>query len=782
MDFAYQQFKRCGIKIKTEVNGGDEFSSGFIYQTSYRSKYNYVFTTKHTFKESYDDKDIFIEDIKYIEVQCFSDKKFTRYEFIPERIINERLILFEDDLVIILVSKNEKFEIPYIQVSDAMQEDCRAWATTQADENSLFPLKLTVSDNEVNRLTLDNWNNSRLLKGCSGAGILSKKTPILYGFIKSYPAEEFQGGYIDAVDIKFKEINDRLYSEGFEELSSTDTRKRRIVNDKLVVDANKAPLNGVIVDLELARDRLRIDSYDDWFHDPLNFVDILHEDYLFNYFGDYFSDKNYKVSRAEIFYLPKRSFTLRRAMIIPYPDRIYYASLVEILGQRIDNALIPTVYSARYNKLRDRGIIISGVEQWKKMLYKLKEHSFQFKYVIEIDILNFYDNIDIDLLCDKIDAVCQNNNERKAAKKLRIVLKKFSSNKNIGISQNSDISSLLATFYLNQVDTYMYNHVPIYIRFMDDIYIFCNDEFVARKYLTLMEKELRRLNLSLNGQKTQITNLKTRKKKEKDAIIEKYRSPFDLEKSKLARFSTSNRIGHINEGFHLGINMLLDNMQENPLGTSKNERKLFQAISAVKRCTIKGVNLDKNSGIKLFLEQAGELIKREPWATPQVCTLVGVLKTEYIPEVFWTITKEIVMNDRFNTYPWQCYNLWLLFAKHKIEDSKLRKYASNYLDSNDETSRPVIAGMMIYMGSIDINYRRVLRRKYNNSFTRGKFQERIALITLRSFETSIINFKDEKRKAMHKSLYQFKDKELVYIPGEINESDVDLELLQIYSL
>ncbi len=681
-----------------------------------------------------------------------------------------------------MVRKNTKFEIPYIQVTDAISDICRAWATTKANADRLHPLELKVCDPEENSYTIQNWNSSKHLKGCSGSGIISEDRPLLYGFIMQHSTEELQGGYIDAVDISFEQINNKLYNHKLEVLSTIDNKKKRIVRNQIVVDIIDVTINEVKMDLQLARNRVICDTYDDWFHDPLNFIDLSHEDFLFEYFNECFNDE-YKVSEAEVYYLPKKSFTLRKAMIIPYADRVFYAALVEVVGNRIDDALSPFVFSARYNNKKHNGLMISGVEQWKKMQYLLKEYSLKYKYVIEIDILNFYDNIDIELLGKKISAVCVTPNERNASKELVKVLKTFAGNKSIGIPQNNDVSSLLATFYLNQVDAYMRHHVPIYVRFMDDIRIFCNDKYEARRYLTLIEKELRRINLSLNGQKTKIVNLKPRIKKEKEEITESYRKPFDLEKSKLSRFSNSRNISHINEAFHLAINVLLENAKENPTGSNSNERKLNQAITTIRRCVSKGVNLKKGSDISQFLEEAGTLMKDRPWVTPQICTMIGVLDKIYIPNRLWSEAIEIVLDIKYNVYPWQGYHLWLLLAKHKIDNVKLRKYASNYLDSKDETSRPIIAAMMIYMGTIDQDYRRVILRKYNEGFTHGSnFQERIALIVLRAIESSDISSNDAKVKAVHKSLNYFKDKDLVYIPGEKDDIEIDLELLQIYSL
>lgn len=782
MDTVFQQFKKNGVKVKTEVAGSDKISSGFLYLTSDRSIYDYVFTAKHTFKISNDDENIFLEDLKHVEIQYFDKEEFIRYEYISQKELSKRLIILEEDLVILLAKKNPNFEIPYIQVSDLPSGECCAWATTESNLNELFPLELKMRDTSSSRYTLEKWNSSKKLLGCSGSGIISEKEPVLYGFIMRFPAEDFQGAYIDAVNISFEKINNKLYSERLEELSTIDSTKQRIVRKEIVVDINNANINGVKLNLELARKRVLHDTIDDWFHDPLNYIDLSNDDFLFEYFETFFEKAEYVASRAEVFYLPKKSFTLRKAMVITYADRIYYSALVEVLGKRLDQAVNPMIFSARYNQLFEGGIIISGVEQWKKMRYMLKDLSSIYKYVIEIDILNFYDNIDIELLCNKISAVCISRNEKNAAEELKKILLAFSNNKNIGIPQNSDVSSLLATFYLNQVDSYMRHHVPVYLRFMDDIHIFCNDVYEARKYLTLIEKDLRRLNLSLNGQKTKIINLRPKKKSEKEQINEQYRKPFDLEKSKLSRYTNSQKTELLNEAFHLSVKLLLENMKESLIGNSDSEIKLNQAINSVRRCTSKGVNIGQNSDINTFIIGAGELLKVRPWVTPQICTMIGIIETKNIPEIFWKKATEIALDEKYNTYPWQGYHLWLLFAKHKFDNVRLRKYASSYLDSNDETSTPVIAAMMIYMGTIDPDYRRVILRKYNEPFTRGNFQERIALIVLRSFDPSGISFISDKDKAIHKSLYRNKNKDLVFIPGEVDESETDLELLQIYSL
>ncbi len=159
-------------------------------------------------------------------------------------------------------------------------------------------------------------------------------------------------------------------------------------------------------------------------------------------------------------------------------------------------------------------MILNGVEQWQKMKHRLNheanvkidKNEYKHNCLIEIDILNFYDNVSKTLLITKIRRVCESNNDILVADQLESFLKSISEQR-VGLPQNSDASSLLATFYLNQVDVFMANHCSSYYRFMDDIKIFCKDKYEARRLLQLLEFEIKRCGLSINSQKTKILEL-----------------------------------------------------------------------------------------------------------------------------------------------------------------------------------------------------------------------------------------------------------------------------------
>lgn len=783
MDTVFQQFKKCTLKINTEISGVSKSSSGFLIKTTSFNKYDYVFTAKHSFYEDDNDTELFIEDIDFIEFFSEKEKQLRSCSYLSKKHISDRFIEFDVDLVLILIDKVQDPSIPNIQVSDIISDDCMSWSITSAMQNEIHRLDFKKNDPERKRFTISKFSKADSLKGCSGSGILSKAKPILHGFIMRHPTDELEGKYIDAVDISFSDINSILIRHDLEPVKiENESKVVRVVEDTLVVNVEEVVINGVYLNLLKATTRLGVDCVDDWFHDPLSYVDLRGSDFLFKYFKDNFLGQKYQVTKSETFFLPKSSFTLRKALVMYYPDRLYYTALVDVLGKSIDSCLIPEVYSSRYNHSNNGSLIISGVEQWKKLKYQIQKYSIEYNYVIEIDILNFYDNINTDILCDKLLAASNSNNERNASSELRNVLNVFSSKTKSGIPQNNDASSLLGTFYLNEIDTYMIHLVPKYLRFMDDIKIFCDNEFQARRFLRLIEMKLRELKLSLNSQKTKIINLKPIDEVKKEEIQIEYQNFFDLKRSKLSRLSSSESFIHRNEAFHLAVNLVIKYLEEDSIGEGKNERTLLQALNILKKGKVRGISIKNYEGkISKVLRLLPKLLKERPWLTSQIVYLIAIIDINYIPNKIWEEITEIVTEEMYNTYPWQCYHLWLLLAKHKISDSILSNYVSKVLDSNDVINRPVVAAMMIYMGSVDENYKRIVLNKYKDDFTNGAFQERAALITLRSFSTEDICKKNSSEvTAVHESLHRHKDKELIYINGESDESYS--ELIQMYSL
>jgi len=788
MALVSDNLKTCGVKVCALVSGVPSFGSGIIYVTPNYLNYNYVLTAKHIFQEDSHTPFDF-NDLSSIEVLHLEGSQFKQLEYIKRAEVRSKLLVCIEDFAIILIKKNDNIHFRQIMVADQIEDnddDFFSWATFSANQDQLHMFDLKRNDFSMRRFKMTGNFSSKYLGGMSGAGVFHKDRSTLLGIICSYPNEEFQNETIDCTLISFLEINQFLKRNGKIELDFVSSKHKRQIGDD-VVDLHQAIINDVSLDLELARKRLKTDIEDDWYYDPLKYIDLLNQDYIFKQFQDYFGNTNYKASLAEQFYIPKKKLTLRQSLLSPYIDRIIYIAAVGVLAEKLDAAMIPYVYSARYNRYSSDHLIINGVEQWKKMKYKMDECSkqlnddgqYSFGCIIEIDLLNFYDNINKKLLFDKILRVCDTLNEKNAAKLIYNIISNFSK-KELGLPQNSDASALLASFYLNQVDVFMQHNAPTYFRFMDDVRIFCKDKYEARKILQTFEFELRRCHLSVNSQKTEIYDLNDSNDKRKE-----YSKLFDLDLKKIQGFRSSENYAYLNDAFHLSITMLQENINEDINSSEDSSRRLNFALNTISLLVKKSINIyTVNSDFEKSMKSAIESLKDRPWITSQVCKVLNLLPTEVIKEHYIELLKEIVLNKKYNTYTFQTYQIWLLLAKHKYNSSDLKRYAVLQIERNDETNRPAIAAMIIYMCSVEIGYRRVTLRKFEEKFTHGYFQNRIALICLRSFNTDIIdkNHMDSTLKYAHDFLHKFKNKDLIFIHGSSEDEEGNETYEQMYSV
>ncbi|MEO4004305.1 RNA-directed DNA polymerase [Flavobacterium sp. CAU 1735] len=796
MALASENLRVCGVKINASVCGVPSVGSGVVYVTPNYCNYNYVLTAKHIFQEE-SITSFQMDDVLSIEILHSTKDEFKRLQYIKKEDVQKNLITFEEDFAVIIINKNEDIVFRPILVSDSLEDsdlEFFSWATFSANLDKLHKFNFKRDDIEVRRFkSTDNLTHTSL-PGMSGAGMFIGNKNILNGIICKYPNEDFENDTIDCSDISFSKINKKLKSLERIELDTEASSHKREIKDS-IIDIHQVYINNVCLNLESARRRLKTDIEDDWYHDPLKYIDLLNQDYFFKQFEDLFQTDNYEACRAEEFYAPKKKLTLRQALTSPFIDRLMYMATVGVLAEKLDSDMISNVYSARYNRYSENHLIINGVEQWKKMKYKLAEcanlkdakGNYVYNCVIEIDLLNFYDNINKNLLYKKILRICETQNEKNAAKLLKHILSKFSK-KDLGLPQNSDASSLLASFYLNQVDVFMEHQVTAYYRFMDDIRIFCSDKYEARKILQTFEYELRRCHLSVNSQKTNIISFTENENPNIDENNRnKYNDLFDLELNKISRLRRSENYAYLNDAFHLSLKLLQDNFSDADLNDSDDSaRRLNYALNTIALLGKKDINLySEQSQFKANILTGLRSLIDKPWITSQLCKVLNLISSEEIKNDYIEYLEKIVLEEKYNTYSFQTYQVWLLLAKHKCTTPKLRKYAVRQIEKNDETNKAVIASMIIYMCSIDNKYRKVLLRKFNDGFTtHGYFQNRIALISLRAFDEENIEM-DKIHKTLSKShefTNKYKYKDLVFVQG-FDEDDASEESFeQLYSI
>ncbi|REH43392.1 reverse transcriptase (RNA-dependent DNA polymerase) [Tenacibaculum gallaicum] len=788
MPLISETLKSCSVKIKSIVAGVPSIGSGVIYQTPNKCHYNYILTAKHLLSED-SHTGFEFNKLQSIEISYYSDK-FERLSFLKNNSLNENnIIIFEkEDLAILKIQKIEGFNFPSILVSDELENDeitFSCWSVFKANEDALSLFKFNRNDPSEKKINLENNITKEYLNGLSGSGVFIHNKNILLGVISKYPNENFENSTIECSRISFASINSKLHELGLIQLDTKESRLKREIGGK-IVELYQAQINNSYLDLNTAIHRTRTDMNDDWFYDSLQYIDLLNSDYLYAELREYFYQNSYEASKAEKFYIPKNNFTLREAYIIPLIDRIIYMAIVGELGELIDDSLIPNVFSARYNRVAQNSLIINGVEQWLKLKYKISQevneidnNQFKFNCILQVDILNYYDNIDKKLLIEKLKRIASNNNHLNTIHLLEKFLFSYSK-KSTGLPQNNDASALLSSFYLNQVDVFVNNHTQSYYRFADDIKILCKDKYEARKFLVLLEKELKRCQLSVNSQKTKIVEIVDSYKEKSELIItrKEISSIFNPQIELIKVLSKSSNYQYRNEAFHSAIDLLSKNINIDGNENDNQARNLIFALRIIEHLGKSKIHFQTYQN-ELFksLSKAVKVLKDKPWITPQICKILSLIEFDQFSTFFGLELKKLVLDEDFNLYPYQQFQIWLLFTKQKFKCNDLIMDASQKIEINDSTQKATTAAQILYLSTVDKHFKRILLRKLEENFTTGYFQNRAALIALRSF-----NLIEPKKEVIHLALSnsfaftsKFGYKDLVfYHEIELNPEDQDL--------
>ncbi len=164
------------------------------------------------------------------------------------------------------------------------------------------------------------------------------------------------------------------------------------------------------------------------------------------------------------------------------------------------NSYNPVKWSQNWKDFQKRAHVYSRDEK----------HSFFLK----VDIANFYDTINLNLLEGKIRLVADNNNAF-AIDLLFHLLKNWNrrferyAQKSVGIPQDEvgDCSRILANFYLQEYDSFMKakcdERGASYLRYADDQIIMAANEDIAYEILFEASKELFKINLNINSSKVE---------------------------------------------------------------------------------------------------------------------------------------------------------------------------------------------------------------------------------------------------------------------------------------
>lgn len=762
-------------RIDLMVGGGVSKASGFIYITNNPfCNYDYVMTAKHTFEENYGE--LYINRLQALEISWIGEDGMLKTRKVDDEQLDKDILFMDNcDLVIIKIEKLYLPKAKPIAVKNftdvKVDSKMDSWSFPAISRNECTRIYYKFKDKEKGlafcKYPIKNIEN---FEGISGCGVYLQQKPFLVSVVAGYSKHNFELNEICLSQIDWDEVNDVLRRQGWETLLKEDTKKQRITKERDIIDLRELEINGAKLNMEIAIRNLRHDLTDDWYFDPLDYVDVCNSDFVLDYFSVRKMRERYRPERPEIYYIPKRSLVLRKAMVGTFIDRLVYMAVVTQLAPTIERHINKRVFSARYNRSKNaKSLIVNGVEQWTKKNYLLASwiETESKGCLVNLDILNYYDTINKQILISQLGEIVSTPNEKACVELLTTWLNNSGKvEETHGIPQNSDASSLLATFYLSRVDEDIQIKTEHYCRFMDDMYFIAEDIYKARDIMQSIEKMLRELDLSLNAQKVKFVRLDNKEKKDYLGEL----SLFDYEKSMInVLMRSSSKANRMN-----GVAMVSDligkalSAASSATDTEKDSSRSLKFSANV--LTPSRLKLTSHNDNDQFFNKLHDLANQQvdiPEQTPLFCKLMGSFCSKRDTTELNNTIVDIVLRKKVGIYEWQAYHLWMLLAYLKCNDKRLMKFAQIEIDRNDETKRVEVAAIMIYMATVNPEYSRILLQKLRAGQLHGNLQKRCALVACRALDTDAID--DEVIKKLSTPLRKYiqylnkhKEKDLVF--------------------
>lgn len=177
------------------------------------------------------------------------------------------------------------------------------------------------------------------------------------------------------------------------------------------------------------------------------------------------------------------------------------------IAQEVIRRLINSIFESRFH---DNSFGFRMGRNCHQAVERMLQHAEQgYRYVVDVDIKGFFDNIPHDLIINSIASRIADGNILNLIEKL-LNSGVMEEGKIIptlkGTPQGGVISPLLANITLNHLDWFLDEHGLNFVRYADDFVILCKNETEAKKALELVQNFLKEMKLETSPEKTKISH------------------------------------------------------------------------------------------------------------------------------------------------------------------------------------------------------------------------------------------------------------------------------------
>lgn len=214
--------------------------------------------------------------------------------------------------------------------------------------------------------------------------------------------------------------------------------------------------------------------------------------------------------------IPKKDGRTRKLGIPTIRDRIAQQVIKMYMEERIDKRFHKNSYGYR------------PMKSSKQALTAVRKNCFEQDWVLDLDLSNFFDEIDHDLMLKAVEAMLPENWVRMYVERwlqMEVVKPDGSTEgrKGKGTPQGGVISPILANLFLHYgLDKWLGKHYPEtkFVRYADDVIVHCNEKQEAEQMLEAIRGRMQEIGLRLNSRKTKIVFCKDYRRKAKEEQVQ----------------------------------------------------------------------------------------------------------------------------------------------------------------------------------------------------------------------------------------------------------------------
>jgi len=465
------------------------------------------------------------------------------------------------------------------------------------------------------------------------------------------------------------------------------------------------------IDFQKAIQRIRSDIKTDFIFAPhLNSIYKYADDFLSKTVTSELQNGAFKFNLPQLIDVPKASGLTRPGAILFPKDRLLYQVLSDNMIDEVEKKLDREHVFSNVPS-NDNEMFLPLSDCYRPFEDKIQEKCSLYKYCLRTDVASFFETIYQHFLISQLSST---HIQKEYINLLGKAISTWRETKSYGILQGMYPSDLFGNYYLSQVDYILKLKNFDFVRFVDDIYIFSNNEHDLKKIIVYICNTLRQQGLFLNENKTLFAESKIIC----DQLLEFDRLFFDINNMfTMLRYEEKRALYMIGYGFQIDweideddsdIKIIdgfrLDVVEE--LYKNKDTAK-YQRDSIIKFC----LPLLTKFKSSLPLISIKDDISKFPHLVKYYAQYLATIERN--DESITQTIEEILLKNNF-IYEYQQMWLFAVLLYRKNVSAEILKLCANYFLNKQvhESIRAICAIILSTKGGG--NDKKLLRDEYNN--------------------------------------------------------------------